>query len=70
MEDAGVLRQGWTGVRPAFWRQGIATALKALGIAYARAHGYRQIVPEPRTANAASIGMSKKVGFRERSEKA
>jgi len=69
-EDAGILRQGWTGVRPAFRRQGIATALKALGIAYACEHGYREIVTEPRMANAASVGMSRKVGFRERLERA
>jgi GNAT superfamily N-acetyltransferase len=63
-EDPHALRQGWTGVRPEFRHQGIATALKAHGIAYARAHGYTQIVTEPRTTNAASLGMSAKVGFR------
>jgi RimJ/RimL family protein N-acetyltransferase len=63
-EDPHVLRQGWTGVRPEFRRQGIATALKALGIAYARAHGYASMVTEPRTTNAASIAMSTRVGFR------
>jgi RimJ/RimL family protein N-acetyltransferase len=68
-EDASVLRQGWTGVRPEFRRQGIATALKILGIAYAHKHGYRAIVTEPRTANVASVAMSKKVGFRERPER-
>jgi len=57
------LLQGWTGVRPEYRRRGIATALKLLGIAYAREHGYGVIVTSPRVANTASVQMSLKVGF-------
>lgn len=57
------LQQSWTGVRPSHRRWGIATALKALGIEYARAHGYRRIVTSARRTNAASIRMSLKVGY-------
>jgi RimJ/RimL family protein N-acetyltransferase len=57
------LRQSWTGVHPDFRRQGIGTALKMLGIRYAREKGYHSIITAPRNTNAASIGMSLKVGF-------
>jgi GNAT superfamily N-acetyltransferase len=60
----GRLEQGWTGVRAEYRRRGIATALKVLGIQYARAHGYRVIVTAPRRRNVASFGMSTHVGFR------
>ena len=63
-KDAACLRQGWTGVHPDFRRQGVATALKVLGIRYAREKGFRYIVTEPRIANVASVQMSLKVGFR------
>ena len=62
--DADCLIQGWTGVRPEYQRQGIGTALKMLGITYAKQHGYRAIVTTPRVTNTASIRMSLKVGFR------
>ena len=38
----GVLLQGWTGVRPEYRRQGLATALKAHGILLARRLGIRK----------------------------
>lgn len=62
--DRPRLRQGWTGVRPEYRRRGIATALKLLGIAYAREHGYGVIVTSPFVANTASVRMSLKLGFR------
>lgn len=62
--ERDALVQGWTGVRPGYRRRGIATALKLLGIAYARERGYRRIVTSPRVANTASLRMSLKVGFR------
>lgn len=62
--EPGRLVQGWTGVRPELRRQGIATALKMLGILQARRHGFRTIVTSPRATNTASIRMSENVGFR------
>ena len=61
--DGVALQQSWTGVRPSYRRRGIGTALKVQGIAYARAHGYRRIITQPRRSNAASIGMSLKIGY-------
>lgn len=60
----GRLEQGWTGVRAEYRRRGIATALKVLGIRYARARGYTVIVTAPRRHNTASFSMSTHVGFR------
>jgi GNAT superfamily N-acetyltransferase len=57
------LEQGWTGVRTEHRRRGIGTALKVLGIQYARAHGYSAIVTAPRRRNVASFGMSTHLGF-------
>lgn len=64
LSRGGRLEQGWTGVLPAYRRRGIATALKALGIGYARANGFRAIVTAPRRRNLPSLGMSTKAGFR------
>ncbi|MEJ7810710.1 MAG: GNAT family N-acetyltransferase [Gemmatimonadaceae bacterium] len=58
------LLQSWTGVHPAHRRRGIATALKVLGVRYARAHGYDRVITAPRATNVASLGMSTKLGFR------
>jgi len=58
------LEQGWTGVRTEYRQRGIGTALKVLGIEYARAHGYRAIVTAPRRQNVASFTMSTHLGFR------
>jgi GNAT superfamily N-acetyltransferase len=60
----GVLAQGWTGVRPEYRRQGIATALKVHGISLARQLGYAEIVTTQRIGNLSSIAMNQKVGFR------
>jgi GNAT superfamily N-acetyltransferase len=64
LSQGGHLEQGWTGVRAEYRRRGIATALKVLGIRYARAHGYSAIVTAPRRRNVASLGMSTQLGFR------
>lgn len=64
LNSGGRLEQGWTGVRGEYRRRGIATALKVLGIQYARAHGYTVIVTAPRRRNVASFRMSTRVGFR------
>jgi GNAT superfamily N-acetyltransferase len=59
------LIQGWTGVRPEYRRQGIATALKMLAALYARRQGYEKIVTTPRFTNTASVRTNLKVGFRQ-----
>lgn len=63
LSEGGRLEQGWTGVRPEHRRRGIATALKVLGIEYARTQGYEVIVTAFRRLNMASLGLSTKVGF-------
>ena len=60
----GVLVQGWTGVRPEYRRQGIATALKVHAISMARRLGYAEIVTTLRIGNVSSITMNEKVGFK------
>ena len=63
LSRGGRLEQGWTGVRAEHRRRGIGTALKVLGIRYARTHGYTVIATAPRRRNAASVAMSTHVGF-------
>ncbi len=63
LSNGARLEQGWTGVRTEYRRRGIATALKVLGIQYARSHGYKVIVTAPRRQNVPSLGMSTRVGF-------
>jgi mycothiol synthase len=58
------LHQSWTGVLPAYRHRGIGTALKILGVGYARQNGYAFIVTAMRTSNVASQAMSRRVGFR------
>jgi RimJ/RimL family protein N-acetyltransferase len=65
--DGETLVQGWTGVRPEARGRGLATALKLVGAAYAKARGYRRLVTAPRRTNAASLRTNAKVGFRARS---
>jgi ribosomal protein S18 acetylase RimI-like enzyme len=60
------LHQGWTGVLPACQRRGIGTALKVLGVGYARQNGYAFIETTLRTSNVASQALSRRVGFRPR----
>ena len=62
--SAGRLRQSWTGVVPSHRRRGIATALKVLGVAYARQHGYMFIETTSRADNVVSQAMNLRVGFR------
>jgi L-amino acid N-acyltransferase YncA len=52
-----------TGVRPEFRRLGIATALKARGILYARERGFQTIITRIRKGNEASLAMNRKMGF-------
>jgi RimJ/RimL family protein N-acetyltransferase len=62
--DRSRLIQGWTGVRPEERRQGVATALKVLAIAYTKGRGYERIVTSPRVTNIASIRTNEAIGFR------
>jgi len=62
--DDRTVMQSWTGVRPEARRRGLATALKLLGAAYAKARGYERILTSPRRTNAASLRANEKVGFR------
>jgi GNAT superfamily N-acetyltransferase len=61
--DPTVLRQSWTGVLPAWRRQGIASGLKLRAIRYALAHGYQAVRTEARSANEASVGLNRRLGF-------
>ena len=58
------LQQSWTGVLPAYQQRGIGTALKVLGVGYARQNGYAFIDTALRTSNVASQALSRRVGFR------
>ena len=58
------LRQSWTGVLPAYRQRGIGAALKIVGVAFARQHGYASIDTSMRTSNVASQALSRRVGFR------
>jgi GNAT superfamily N-acetyltransferase len=55
------LSVGETGVRREWRRQGIARALKARTIAYARQHGYTAIITK--TANSAMLALNMALGF-------
>jgi GNAT superfamily N-acetyltransferase len=57
------LRQCMTGVRPEWRRRGIATALKARGLEYARQNGYRFILTSNHAANTAILALNAKLGF-------
>jgi GNAT superfamily N-acetyltransferase len=57
------LRQCMTGVRPEWRRRGIATALKARGLEYARQNGYRFILTSNHAGNTAILALNAKLGF-------
>lgn len=64
--EAGALNVGiLTGVRREYRRQGVATALKVQTIAYAKQHGFREIVTK--TANPAMLSLMEKLGFQHES---
>ncbi len=59
----GGLTQGFTGVKGEYRRRGLATALKAHGIDYARSHGY-QIIQTFNTPEQTAIrALNEKLGF-------
>lgn len=57
------LTQGLTGVRRSFRGRGVATALKLKTIAYARAHGAREIRTWNEINNAPIVAINEKLGF-------
>jgi mycothiol synthase len=58
----GAISVGDTGVRPAFRRRGLASALKAETIVFAKQQGYRMIFSK--TANPAMLAVNEAIGFR------
>ena len=61
--EPGRLKQGLTGVLPAYRRRGIAIALKVRTIRYAREHGYQTISTRNNTQNAPMLAINERLGF-------
>jgi len=61
--EAGVLWQQLTAVHREFQGHGIATALKLRTVAYARAHGYREIRTFNSSRNEPMLAINTKLGF-------
>jgi GNAT superfamily N-acetyltransferase len=59
-----VLHQAFTGIDPAYRGRGVAQALKLRTIAYARAHGAREIRTVNDSSNAPMIHINDAIGFR------
>jgi len=59
----GGLTQGFTGVKLAYRRRGLATALKAREILYAQSHGYQIIQSFNKPEQAAIRVLNEKLGF-------
>jgi ribosomal protein S18 acetylase RimI-like enzyme len=53
-----------TGILPAFQGKGFGRLMKSWHIAYAIHYGYRRVVTNTRSRNAAMIALNKKFGFR------
>jgi GNAT superfamily N-acetyltransferase len=62
-EDPALLYQGLTGVRREYRGQGIAMALKLRTVAYARAHGKREIRTWNNTLNRPMLRINEAMGF-------
>jgi RNA polymerase sigma factor (sigma-70 family) len=60
----GGVSQGFTGVRREYRRRGVATALKACAIEYARLRGYRTIRAFNRPAHSSLLALNEKLAFR------
>lgn len=61
--DTHTLMTGMTGVRRAYRRKGVATALKVRSIAYATAQGYHTIKTQNEIRNAPMISINDQLGF-------
>ena len=59
----GGLTQGFTGVKRAYRRRGLATALKTCGIVYAQTHGYQIIQTSNKPEQTAIRALNEKLGF-------
>lgn len=59
----GGLTQGFTGVRPEYRRQGVATALKLSGLEYAKKHGYEIVQSFNRPVQSAIFALNQTLGF-------
>lgn len=59
----GGLTQGFTGVKRAYRRRGLATALKLHGIVYAQSHGYRIIQSFNKPQQVGIHALNEKLGF-------
>ena len=62
------LTQGFTGVKPAYRRRGLATALKLHSIVYAQSHGYKIIQSFNKPQQLAIRALNEKLGFQLLSE--
>jgi GNAT superfamily N-acetyltransferase len=60
------IMHGFTGVAREWRRQGVATALKARAIEYARANGYQTVRAFNLPAHAGALALNEKLGFRRR----
>jgi mycothiol synthase len=69
-EEPGALTAGFTGVLPSHSGRGVAVGLKLETIAYARAHGYRELRTSLLAENAAMLRVNERVGFRRVRERA
>jgi mycothiol synthase len=58
-----VLRTGLTGVRRAYRRRGIASALKVRALEFAMAQGYREVRTENESNNRGMLGINEQLGF-------
>lgn len=61
--ELDVCYQGFTGVRRAYRRQGVALALKVCAIAYAKEHAYQEIRTSIDVSNLASLAVNQELGF-------
>jgi mycothiol synthase len=61
--ESDTLRTGLTGVRRAYRRQGIATALKVRALALGKAQGYRRVNTENASHNVGMLGINMALGF-------
>jgi mycothiol synthase len=61
--EAAALEVGYTAVHPAHRGRGIALALKLRTIAYAAAHGYREVRTDSNAGNTRMLGINAALGF-------
>jgi GNAT superfamily N-acetyltransferase len=59
----GDLRTGLTAVRRAYRRRGIALALKACSLGWAKAQGYRQVITDNEANNRGMLSINEHIGF-------